>query len=89
MNLFNMTPDEIVRWYKPQTENEAFLFEAIQNLVKLYDEIEEVLENHDLHINPSDLDAELGAKQTDYDDLADEYKTLQDEFEDYKNESTQ
>lgn len=60
MNLIIMTPDEIVRLYKPQSENETYLIEAIAECLYQLDAKDETLE--DLNAVIADLKQELKEK---------------------------
>ena len=46
LNLFVMSVDDVVQWYKPQTEEESYLVDLLsenlsKNAKKLQDEIED------------------------------------------------
>lgn len=57
MNLFIMTPDEIVRWYKPQTERETYIVESVADVLKQLDDKDETIE--DLNSVIADLKLEI------------------------------
>ena len=84
MNFYQMDVYEIERYIRNNSIEASTLTEVLLDKLKeitgSYDKLTEVLEDRDFSINPVELDSELKIKEVEYENLADEYKALQDEL---------
>ena len=75
LNLFLMSPDEVTRWYKPQSPEEQYLVDLISSV-----DFTKQREIEDLNNDIDELEDEIESPWRENNNLKDLVKTLNDDI---------